>query len=141
LSIPVHAHADCGDAVVHEHGPGAVPPWWGSAIRLGAVQDRLPVLRASDDAARVLGGLALARLARLRILAVPFRRRDILGRAVAHELGQRAEQARLLRNKRAADSHWSSARAPRLCGVRWTGRGVLSRASLPAGIQGQPAFS
>ncbi len=52
---------------------------------------RFRILRLAHDAARVLGGFALARLAGLRILAVPFRRADVLVRAVAHELGQRAE--------------------------------------------------
>ena len=74
LPLPLHADADRGDAVVHEHGHRSVPLRRGTRVRLGDPQVHLAVVRPRDGARRLLGGPALALLARLRVLAVSLRR-------------------------------------------------------------------
>jgi hypothetical protein len=98
LPLPVHADADLGDTLVHEHGPRGFPAPTTERpvrLRLGAAQIRVALVRPRDDAARVLGRSALAFLARLRLLALPVRRPHLLGRLVVDGLRQRLGQARV----------------------------------------------
>src|SRR5262249_270792 len=140
LPLSLHADADRGDALVHEHGPGPVSHGAGPRLRLGDPQVHLALVRAGDDAARVLGGPALALLARLRVLAVPIRRAYLLGRPVADGLGERARQARLLRHKRAHDPGWRRGLAARVRRIWRARRRGLPRPSLVQGLQGQPGL-
>ena len=110
-----------------------VPFLFGAGLLgLGAAQARFGVVRPRHDAARLLGRPALALLARLCLLALPFRRAHVLGRPVARWTRAASGQARLLRHQRGDGADRRDPRPARVRGLRRAGRRRLPRAPLVA---------